>query len=225
MEETLTEFNILMQRILNEGRSKYGDAYKQSDQLEFIREKLRRIDGSTPVWKKQEDLVKIAAYAYLGYHKLNETPRVIALSSFTSDTAQTLLKEGLIGRFIHETESSIGDIYNQLTTQKYYDTLIMLGWAHKLPQGVLQRFGLRCYNLHPGTLPDLPGRDPHIRALDEKRAYTHATIHRVTDVIDSGPVMMQHVVFINDDDTPESLLTRLKLAGLKLTRLFLKEIA
>lgn len=222
--EALTEFSTLVSRILSDGESKYGDQYKKSDQLEFIREKLERIRNGEPEWKRQEDLAKIAAYAFLAWRKQNERSQVIAIASFTGETARKLHSEGLLFDFIHERSASVGDIYDQLIKQTDCDTLLMLGWQYKLPQGVLDRFGPNCYNLHPGTLPGLEGRDPHVRALSEKRTFTHATIHRVTSEIDVGPIMMQHVVFIDPDDTTASLLQKLKLAGLKLARTFLQEV-
>lgn len=223
-DEALTAFSTLMLKILEEGSNKYGEQYRKSDQLEFIREKLQRIKSGEPEWKRLEDLGKIATYAFLAWKKNALHSRVIAISSFTGETARILESEGLIYRYLYERDGSVGGIYDELINQKECDTLIMLGWQYKLPQGVLARFGRQCYNLHPGTLPGLEGRDPHIRALDEKREFTHATIHRVTPEIDQGPILMQHVVFIDPADTAATLLKKLKLAGLKLARTFLQEV-
>lgn len=217
-------FSSRVYRRLQEGMNKYGVTYRRSDQVEFIQEKLRRIRSGQPGWKTDEDLTKVAAYAFLAWVKRRTPSRVAALSSFTGATAKKLYEEGLIGTVYYEADRSIGETYELLLTNPGVDTLFMLGWKHILPEHVIEHFKNRCFNLHPGTLPGLEGKDPHIRALVERRTGTHVTIHRVTPQVDSGEIMMQRYVPIYPMDTPETLLARLKDAGLKLARLFLQEV-
>jgi phosphoribosylglycinamide formyltransferase-1 len=64
-------------------------------------------------------------------------------------------------------------------------------------------------NIHPSLLPSFPGLDPHAQALNAGVKVSGATVHFVTPETDAGPIVMQGVVPVRDDDTPEALSARI----------------
>src|SRR5579871_4169424 len=64
-------------------------------------------------------------------------------------------------------------------------------------------------NIHPSLLPSFPGLDPHGQALHAGVKVSGATVHFVTPETDAGPIVMQGVVEVRDDDTPETLSARI----------------
>jgi phosphoribosylglycinamide formyltransferase-1 len=64
-------------------------------------------------------------------------------------------------------------------------------------------------NIHPSLLPSFPGLEPHAQALSAGAKVSGATVHFVTPETDAGPIVMQGVVPVRDDDTPEALSARI----------------
>jgi phosphoribosylglycinamide formyltransferase-1 len=67
----------------------------------------------------------------------------------------------------------------------------------------------RMLNIHPSLLPSFPGLDPHAQALNAGVKVSGATVHFVTPETDAGPIVMQGVVAVRDDDTPDTLSARI----------------
>jgi phosphoribosylglycinamide formyltransferase-1 len=64
-------------------------------------------------------------------------------------------------------------------------------------------------NIHPSLLPSFPGLDPHGQALKAGVKISGATVHFVIPETDAGPIVMQGAVSVHDDDTAETLSTRI----------------
>ena len=65
-------------------------------------------------------------------------------------------------------------------------------------------------NIHPSLIPSFCGNGyyglkVHEAALEKGVKVTGATVHFVTEETDAGPIILQKAVYIDDDDTPESL--------------------
>jgi phosphoribosylglycinamide formyltransferase 1 len=73
----------------------------------------------------------------------------------------------------------------------------------------VQRWYGRMLNIHPSLLPSFPGLEPHAQALRAGVKVSGATVHFVTPETDAGPIVMQGVVAVRDDDTPETLSARI----------------
>src|SRR5580692_6165375 len=88
--------------------------------------------------------------------------------------------------------------------------LICLGGFMRLfTAEFVQRWYGRMLNIHPSLLPSFPGLDPHAQALDAGVKVAGATVHFVTPETDAGPIVMQGVVAVRDDDTPDRLSERI----------------
>ena len=72
----------------------------------------------------------------------------------------------------------------------------------------------RCINVHPSLLPKHAGGMDlavHQAVIDAGEHESGCTIHQVTDVVDSGPIIVQKIVKVDKDDTAESLKAKVQL--------------
>jgi phosphoribosylglycinamide formyltransferase-1 len=70
-------------------------------------------------------------------------------------------------------------------------------------------FPLRILNIHPSLLPAFPGLDAQKQALEQGVKISGCTVHFVDEQLDSGPIILQAVVPVLDDDTEETLSARI----------------
>jgi phosphoribosylglycinamide formyltransferase 1 len=88
--------------------------------------------------------------------------------------------------------------------------LICLGGFMRLfTAEFVQRWYGRMLNIHPSLLPSFPGLEPHAQALNAGAKVSGATVHFVMPATDAGPIVMQGVVAVHDNDTPETLSARI----------------
>jgi len=98
----------------------------------------------------------------------------------------------------------------QSTLEQYRIELICLGGFMRLfTAEFVQAWYGRMLNIHPSLLPSFPGLDPHAQALHAGVKVSGATVHFVTPETDAGPIVMQGVVAVRDDDTPDTLSARI----------------
>ena len=84
----------------------------------------------------------------------------------------------------------------------------LAGYMRLLSSDFVGRWAGRILNVHPSLLPRHKGLDTHRRALVAGDEYAGASVHVVTDDLDSGPVLAQQRVRILPRDDPESLAAR-----------------
>ena len=63
-------------------------------------------------------------------------------------------------------------------------------------------------NIHPSLLPAFKGLDTHRRALASGVKIHGATVHFVTADVDCGPIIAQGALAVREQDTPETLESR-----------------
>ena len=73
----------------------------------------------------------------------------------------------------------------------------------------IKKYKNRILNIHPALLPAYPGLDAQKNALESGARYTGCTVHLVDEGIDSGPIWLQAVVKVNENDTEEKLSKRI----------------
>jgi phosphoribosylglycinamide formyltransferase-1 len=88
------------------------------------------------------------------------------------------------------------------------DLVALAGFMRILTGDFIAAFRGRLLNIHPSLLPRYPGLDTHRRAIEAGDAEAGATVHFVTEELDSGPAILQARVPILAGDTPETLAAR-----------------
>ena len=92
------------------------------------------------------------------------------------------------------------------------DLVVSAGFMKLVGTAFLARFGGRLINTHPALLPSFPGMDGAGDALAYGVKVAGATLFVVDAGVDTGPILAQSVVPVEDDDTDESLHERIKVA-------------
>ena len=88
------------------------------------------------------------------------------------------------------------------------DILCLAGFMRVLTPDFVARFEGRMLNIHPSLLPKYPGLHTHARALAAGDTEAGCTVHEVTAILDTGPLLGQARVPIFPDDTDTSLAAR-----------------
>jgi methionyl-tRNA formyltransferase len=93
------------------------------------------------------------------------------------------------------------------------DVLVVAAYGLILPPSILAwpRYG--CLNIHASLLPRWRGAAPIQRALEAGDAQTGVSIMQMDAGLDTGPVIMKHVVAIAPRENAASLHDKLALAG------------
>ena len=92
------------------------------------------------------------------------------------------------------------------------DLVVSAGFMKLVGEAFLDRFGGRLVNTHPALLPAFPGTNGAGDALAYGVKVAGATLFVVDAGVDTGPILAQSVVPVEDDDTAETLHERIKVA-------------
>jgi phosphoribosylglycinamide formyltransferase 1 len=90
--------------------------------------------------------------------------------------------------------------------------VVLAGYMRILSREFVARFGGRMLNVHPSLLPAFPGANAVRDALEYGVRYTGVTVHLVTEDLhtaDTGPIVLQEVLPVSYDETPEAVTERL----------------
>jgi phosphoribosylglycinamide formyltransferase-1 len=85
----------------------------------------------------------------------------------------------------------------------------LAGYMRVVGPSLLEAFPHRILNIHPSLLPAFPGLQAQRQALEHGVRISGATVHFVSAELDAGPIVMQAAVPVRDDDTVETLSTRI----------------
>lgn len=93
------------------------------------------------------------------------------------------------------------------------DGVILAGYMSIVSPQMVRRYENRIINIHPALIPSFCGmgyygKRVHAAALEYGVKVSGATVHFVNEQADNGPIIMQGVVPVLDDDTPETLAAR-----------------
>ena len=96
---------------------------------------------------------------------------------------------------------------NSLQLLKKYkiDLLCLAGFMKILSANFIKKFSKPILNIHPSLLPKYKGLNTHERAIKNKDSFAGASIHKVTEKLDSGKVILQKKVKILKSDNVRSL--------------------
>lgn len=85
----------------------------------------------------------------------------------------------------------------------------LAGYMRLLSAEFVGRYPGRILNIHPSLLPAFPGLDAQGQALEHGVKVSGCTVHLVDEGLDSGPIVVQRCVPVEDGDTTESLAERI----------------
>lgn len=93
--------------------------------------------------------------------------------------------------------------------EKRIDLVCLAGYMRLLSSSFVHAFRDRILNIHPSLLPAFPGLEAQRQALEHGAKFAGCTVHFVDENLDAGPIILQAVVPIEDNDTVDSLSARI----------------
>lgn len=108
---------------------------------------------------------------------------------------------------------AFADALIQILEQERIDLVVLAGYLVILPKLLIQKYQNRIINIHPSLIPSFCGAGyyglkVHEGVLARGVKVTGATVHFVDEGTDTGPIILQQAVEVEQDDTPQSLQRR-----------------
>lgn len=93
------------------------------------------------------------------------------------------------------------------------DLIVLAGFLKVLSEDFIDHYRNRIINIHPSLIPAFSGKGYygeriHKEVLEYGVKYTGATVHFVDEGTDTGPIILQEVLEVHEDDSVESLKDR-----------------
>ncbi len=85
----------------------------------------------------------------------------------------------------------------------------LAGFMRVVTPVFLRAFPHRILNIHPALLPSFPGTHGPRQALQYGVRFSGCTVHFLDEGVDTGPIIVQAVVPVYEDDTEETLAARI----------------
>ncbi len=157
--------------------------------------------------------------AIIDYIKSEKPPFEISIVISDNPDAFALKraeKEGIKAMYIppgkYKTflEPPVEKKYVEILKENGVQLVCLAGFMRVIKKNFLKSFPDSIINIHPSLLPAFPGLEAWKQALDYGVKFTGCTVHFVEEGVDTGPIIMQAVVPVLPDDTPESLHNRIQ---------------
>ena len=93
------------------------------------------------------------------------------------------------------------------------DLIVLAGYLVKIPEEMVHQYSHRIINIHPSLIPSFCGvgyygLHVHEAVLEKGVKVTGATVHYVDEGMDTGEIIAQKPVMVEEGDTPEILQKR-----------------
>lgn len=123
-------------------------------------------------------------------------------------------KEFGLKTFVIESKGFSSRIEHEKEVEKIIDSLnpdfiCLAGYMRILSEEFVKKYKWKIINIHPALLPSFPGVEAQRQAFEYGVKLTGCTVHFVDEGVDSGPIILQRVVPVFDDDSVETLEERI----------------
>ena len=113
-----------------------------------------------------------------------------------------------------EREQFDREVAKELDKNKV-DLILLIGYMRILSSWFVNKYKNKIMNIHPSLLPAFAGgmdKDVHQEVLNHGCKVTGCTLHFVDESVDSGPIIMQKAVEIDENETSDSLKEKVQKA-------------
>lgn len=149
-------------------------------------------------------------YALPSIYKLAEKQNLVGIA-YPSKSEKTLLPA------LSTIGVPVKGMNKQSQQQELYDwiselevgVVLVISWPYILDKSLLSHPKHGIYNIHFGLLPQEQGPDPIFWALRNGKSESGITIHRMTEELDKGPILLQEKVAISNLDNYGSYAGRM----------------
>ena len=122
-------------------------------------------------------------------------------------------KHGIPNQCISPKDYESREIFNQAVDALQPDLIVLAGFLVVIPVEMIAKYRNRMINIHPSLIPAFCGTGfyglkVHEKALERGVKVVGATVHFVDEGTDTGPIILQKAVEVEQGDTPEVLQRR-----------------
>ncbi len=113
----------------------------------------------------------------------------------------------------YESREAFNDALLAKIDEYNVDLIVLAGFLVRIPDKLVEKYAGRIINIHPSLIPSFCGvgyygLKVHEAALARGVKVTGATVHYVDGGMDTGPIILQKAVCVEEGDTPEILQRR-----------------
>ena len=113
----------------------------------------------------------------------------------------------------YESRDAFNEAFLRQLDDSQVDLVVLAGFLVVIPEIVIQKYRNRIINIHPSLIPSFCGKGyyglkVHEGVLERGVKVTGATVHFVDEGTDTGPIILQKAVAVEQDDTPQTLQLR-----------------
>ena len=126
-------------------------------------------------------------------------------------------KHGIPAECLSPKEFASREEFNEALVAKidsyHLDLIVLAGYLVKIPAAMIEKYRNKIINIHPSLIPSFCGTGyyglkVHEAALARGVKVVGATVHFVDEGTDTGPIILQKAVEVEEGDTPEVLQRR-----------------
>jgi len=122
-------------------------------------------------------------------------------------------RHGIKGVFVDPKGCASRDAFDKALiaalTEHQVELVCLAGYTRVLTPAFVDHFRHRVMNIHPALLPSFPGLHGQRQALRHGVKFSGCTVHFADEGVDTGPIIIQAVVPVFDDDSEETLAARI----------------
>ena len=112
-----------------------------------------------------------------------------------------------------ETRDEFNRVFLDKVNELKADLIVLAGFLVVIPEMMIREYRNRIINIHPSLIPSFCGTGfyglkVHEAALERGVKVVGATVHFVDEGTDTGPIILQKAVSVEEGDTPEILQRR-----------------
>ena len=120
---------------------------------------------------------------------------------------------GIPVRMINKVEFNSPEFTQEMAALKL-DLIVLAGFLWKIPASLIQAYPKKIVNIHPALLPNYGGKGfygehVHEAVVAAKEPFSGITIHYVNEIYDSGEIILQARVALDEKETPDSLAAKI----------------
>ncbi len=120
---------------------------------------------------------------------------------------EVIESKGFKGSRLEYDKKIISVLTKNGVTQKN-GLVCLAGFMRIISPDFVKKYKNKIINIHPALLPSFPGLDVQKQTVKYGSKYSGCTVHFVDSGVDTGPIILQKIVKVLDDDTEETLAKR-----------------
>jgi len=205
-----------------------SDSYVMANDRQQLHKDERKQEKES--YAKEKNMLKVAVLVSGGGTNLQAIIDGVKNGSITNTSIEMVIsnnknayaltraeENGILARAISPKDFATREEFNEALfgalTEREIDLVVLAGCLVVIPEKIIRHFRNRIINIHPSLIPSFCGTGyyglkVHEKALERGVKVTGATVHFVDEGTDTGPIIMQQPVMIQDDDTAKVLQQR-----------------